>query len=86
MAFRLHCDRCLRFIKLIDAQTMKSMAASGKEAICSSCIQAEEMLNKIVEKTQRQVADKVKIIEQELRIQLNDDLKKLAENMSKMEG
>lgn len=79
MAFRLHCDRCLRLVDVIDAKKVKEIAVAGREVVCPKCQQSEKDMNRVIEDLKKDVQRKIQGLESEMKATLAEELKKIVE-------
>ena len=79
MAFRLHCDRCLRLVDVIDAKKVKEIAIAGREVVCPKCQESEKQMNLAIENLKKDVNRKLQALESEMKAKLTEDLKQIVE-------
>ena len=79
MAFRLHCDRCLRLVDVIDAKKVKEIAIAGRETVCPKCQESERQMTAIIENLKREVNKKLNALDAEMKGQLVEELKKVVQ-------
>ena len=85
MAFKMHCDRCLKFLKVISADELRELASERKEIVCKSCEKAEETLLRAIQGVKKQIAVKTSQIEKELKSMLTEELRKIVKEAKNVE-